>query len=72
MTDRHTNIMTVEQCVHPKYKVSSGMGRDDSWPGTVLSVVPSLQYSYRRKRPGNTQNGGTVFPIANLVADSES
>jgi len=27
---------------------------------------------YRRKRPGNTQNGGTVLPIANLMADSES
>jgi len=26
----------------------------------------------RRKRPGNTQNGETVLPIANPVADSES
>jgi len=23
-------------------------------------------------QPGNTQNGGTVLPIANLMADSES
>jgi len=26
----------------------------------------------RRCQPGNTQNGGTVLPIANLMADSES
>jgi len=27
---------------------------------------------YRIKRPGNTQNGGTVLSVANLVAYSES
>jgi len=27
---------------------------------------------YRRKRPGNTQDGGTILPIAKLMADSES
>jgi len=27
---------------------------------------------YRRKRAGNTQNGGIVLPIVNLIADSES
>jgi len=41
------------------------MERDDSWcllGGTV----------YRRKRHGNTHYGGTVLPIANMMADSES
>jgi len=27
---------------------------------------------YWSKRPGNIQNGGTILPIANLAADSES
>jgi len=32
----------------------------------------SLRYSSSEKTTGNTQNGGTVLPIANLMADSES
>jgi len=48
------------------------MGRDDSWPATVPSVVPCYGTVCRRKRPQNTQNGGTVLPTANLMADSES
>jgi len=39
-----------------QYQVSSVVGRDDSWPATVPSVVPSLWYS---------------TSIANLMADSE-
>jgi len=54
------------------YKVSSAMGRDDSWPAAAPSVVPSSRTVYRRKRSGNAQNGGTVLPIANTMADSES
>jgi len=65
------------------------MGRDDSWPATAPSVVPTGDCStdlfatftrptspflseWAKFRPGNTQNGRTVFPIANLMADSES
>jgi len=65
------------------------MGRDDSWPATVPSVVPtgdwtqwSIHYIHRptgpflsewtKCQPENTQNGETVLPIANLMADSES
>jgi len=66
-------------------KVSSVVGRDDSWPATVPSVVPTGDCSHTFTSPtgqflselaqcqlGNTQNGGTVLPIANLMADSES
>jgi len=71
-------------------KVSSVMGRDDSWPATVPSVVPTgvtvptdLFITFTRPtgpflsewakcQPRNTQNGLTVLPIANLMAESES
>jgi len=48
------------------------MGHDDSWPAMVPSVVPSLRYSLLEKTTRNTQNGRTVLPISNLLADSES
>jgi len=44
------------------------MERDNSWPATVPSVVPSLRYSLSEKVTKNTQNGATVLPIANLMA----
>jgi len=49
-------------------KVVYVMERDYSLPVTVPRVVP---FSYRRKQPGNNQNGGTVLPIANLMEDSQ-
>jgi len=67
----------------------SVMGRDDSWPSTMPSVVPTGDCStdpfttftgptglflseWAKCRSGNTQNGRTVHPTANLIADSES
>jgi len=49
------------------------MGRDDSWSATVHSEVPAVfTVVYQMKRHGNIQNGGTVIPIANLLANAES
>jgi len=62
-------------------KASSILGHDDSWPATIPSVMLSLWYSLsettttttiRKSDLGNTQNGRTVLPSANLMADSES
>jgi len=39
----------------------------------MVMVIGGTAYTvYQRKRLENTQNGGTVLPIANLMADSES
>jgi len=38
----------------------------------MSSVIVWCRRVYRRKPPGNTQNGETILPIVNLMADSES
>jgi len=50
-----------------KNKVSSVMGRDDSWPNTVPSVVPSLRYSLSKKATRKCPKWGnrTSSPIVN-------
>jgi len=40
--------MKEQHCLKTK-EVLSVMGRDDSWPATVPSVVPSLRYSLSQK-----------------------
>jgi len=54
------------------------------WPGArELSVLrrypswfnmPAVRFlsEWAKCQPGNTQNGGTILPIANLITDSES
>jgi len=39
---------------------------------TVTRPTGPLLYERAKCQPGNTQSGGTVLPIANLMADSES
>jgi len=57
------------------------MGRDDSWPAMLPTDLFTTFTSptgspflpeWVKCQPGNTQNGGTVLPIVNLMADSES
>jgi len=63
------------------YKVSPLMGCDNSWPTTVTvptdpfttftSPTGPILSEWVKCQPGNAQNGGTILPIANLMADSE-
>jgi len=39
---------------------------------TFTSPTGPFLSQWAKCQPGNTQNGGTVLPIANLMADSES
>jgi len=62
------------------------MGRDDSWPATVPSMLPTggvptdpftrptgpFRSEWAKYTPENTQNGETLLPIVNLMAESES
>jgi len=39
---------------------------------TFISSTSPFLSGWAKCQPGNTQNGGSVFPIANLMADSKS
>jgi len=42
-------------------------------PFTIFtSPIGPFLSEWAKCKPGNTQNGGTILPIANLMADSES